>query len=37
MIQVLCLWDDYVKSLNEYLKENPNDPEAWLELGDFYT
>lgn len=30
-------WDDYVESLNEYLKENPNDYEAWLELGDIYT
>jgi ER membrane protein complex subunit 2 len=26
-----------VAKLNEYLKENPNDPEAWLELGDLYT
>ena len=30
-------WDDYVESLNEYLKENPSDYEAWLELGDIYT
>jgi len=30
-------WDDYVAKLNEYLKENPNDAEAWLELGDLYT
>lgn len=30
-------WDDYVAKLNEYLKENPNDTEAWMELGDVYA
>lgn len=30
-------WDDYVAGLNRYLEENPNDAEAWMELGDLYT
>lgn len=30
-------WDDYVASLNKYLEENPNDVEAWMELGELYT
>ena len=30
-------WDDYVAKLNQYLKENPNDLEAWMELGEVYA
>ena len=27
---------EYVENLNRYLKMNPNDAEAWMELGDLY-
>ncbi|KAL4489890.1 hypothetical protein ABPG72_010789 [Tetrahymena utriculariae] len=29
-------YTNFVQKMNTYLEENPNDGEAWLELGDFY-
>eukprot|EP00919_Chromeraceae_sp_WS-2016_P072751 GHVR01172006.1.p1 GENE.GHVR01172006.1~~GHVR01172006.1.p1 ORF type:complete len:134 (+),score=6.04 GHVR01172006.1:3101-3502(+) len=40
----VCYWiikregriDEYVKKINNYLTDNPNDIEAWLEVGQIF-
>jgi len=27
---------EYIEEINKFLKDFPNDSEAWLELGDIY-